>query len=164
MDSSFFLDDVTIVVDFSVLSHTGAWWLLHMLSLLFLVHFVSNDLTKISGHNWLFFFAPQAALFPQRTFCHLLIQFFIFGLVLHMHFQIFYFNVVFNYSSLPLFLFGLFTHSLKWSTKSSTSIKSFTLFCFCLSWKIPSPFKYLKFLTLSSAKVSVSKTLWKSSS
>ena len=111
MDSCFFWVICSLLLISPVLYHTGAWCLCHveMLSFLFLAHFTSNNLTNITWHNGLFLSAPQAVLFPWRKFCHLLVQLFISGPVFHMLFQIFNFNVVFDSSSLPFFLFGVFS-------------------------------------------------------
>ena len=55
---------------FTVLSHTGAWYLPHvlMLSFLFQTDFVSHDVANIIWYSWLFFFAHLDVIFPQRTY------------------------------------------------------------------------------------------------
>ena len=89
-----FLDDVTIAVDF--FCRVPHWFLMFASCLDGFLVLGPLHLTNTIWDSWSFLSAPQAILFPQRMLCNLLIQLLISGLVLHMLFQIFNFDVVFD--------------------------------------------------------------------
>ena len=95
IDSCFFFWMVwPLLLISSVESHTGSLMFASCLDVFLVLG--PLHLTNIIWDSWSFLSAPQAILFPQRMLCNLLIQLFISGLVLHMLFQIFNFDVVFD--------------------------------------------------------------------